>query len=131
MSQPQQMSLRLELFVGDLETSIAFYCDILGFDVQRREANYTSLRCGTVILGLGPIAKLPLSQGYFTQHSLQSTRGAGVEIVLEVEDIHALYTYVQQTSYPITEALMLRPWGLTDFRLAAPDGYYLRLTSRQ
>jgi lactoylglutathione lyase len=131
MSQPQQMSLRLELFVGDLETSIAFYCDILGFDVQRREADYTSLRCGTVILGLGPIAKLPLSQGYFTQHRLQSNRGAGVEIVLDVEDIHALYTYVQQTSYPITEPLMLRPWGLTDFRLADPDGYYLRLTSRQ
>lgn len=65
MIQLQQMSLRLELFVHDLEQSIAFYSDILGFDVQRREADYTSLRCGTVILGLGPIAKLPLNQGYF------------------------------------------------------------------
>ncbi len=31
------MSLRLELFVRDM-ASITFYCDILGFEVQRRLA---------------------------------------------------------------------------------------------
>ncbi len=29
------------------------------------------------------------------------------------------------------EPLLVRPWGLTDFRVADPDGYYLRITSRQ
>ncbi len=124
------MSLRLELFVRDMEASIAFYCHILGFQVQRQEADYTSLRCGTVILGLGPAAKLPVCGGYFTQHKLQSDRGVGVEIVFEVDDVHALYTQVQATGYPMTEPLMVRPWGLTDFRLADPDSYYLRITSR-
>ncbi len=34
--RPQSMSLRLELFVRDMEASITFYCHILGFEVQRR-----------------------------------------------------------------------------------------------
>jgi len=28
----------------------------------------------------------------------------------------------------ISAALELRPWSLHDFRLADPDGYYLRIT---
>ena len=28
----------------------------------------------------------------------------------------------------ISEELRLQPWGLHDFRLADPDGYYLRIT---
>jgi hypothetical protein len=28
----------------------------------------------------------------------------------------------------ISEPLQLRPWGLYDFRLTDPDGYYLRIT---
>ncbi len=127
---PQAMSLRLELFVRNMEASIAFYCHILGFHVQRKEADYASLRCGAVMLGLGPAAKLPVDEGYFTQHKLEHERGVGVEIVLEVNDVHAFYSHVQATAYPITEPLMMRPWGLTDFRLVDPDGYYLRMTSR-
>ena len=129
--QQQHMSLRLELFVRDIDTSITFYRDILGFHVQRHEADYISLRSGTVILGLGPVAKLPVNAGYFTQHKLLSNPGVGVEIVLEVDNVHALYTHVQAAAYPITDPLMARPCGLTDFRLADPDGYYLRVRSRQ
>lgn len=129
--QLQHMSLRLELFVHDVDVSILFYCDILGFQVQRHDADYTSLRNGTVVLGLGPAAKLPISEGHFTQYKLESEPGVGVEIVLEVDDVHALYTHVRKTDYPVIEPLMAQPWGLTDFRLADPDGYYLRLTSRQ
>ena len=56
---PEQMSVRLELFVQDMDQAIAFYAHILGFEVLRREENYARLRNGTFILGLGPIAKLP------------------------------------------------------------------------
>jgi hypothetical protein len=44
------------------------------------------------MLGLGPAAKLPVSAGYFTQHKLQRDPGVGVEIVLKVDDVHAVYT---------------------------------------
>jgi catechol 2,3-dioxygenase-like lactoylglutathione lyase family enzyme len=73
---PEQMSVRLELFVQDMDQAIAFYTHILGFEVLRREEDYASLRNGTFILGLGPIAKLPAeSGGYFTRFKLRAARG--------------------------------------------------------
>ena len=121
--------IRMELFVHDMDVSIDFYCRVLGFELSRREEGYASVRSGNVILGLGPIGKLPLDEGYFTRGRLAVDRGAGVEIVLEVDDIAAFHEKVVAEGYPILEVLQKRPWGLKDFRVADPDGYYLRLTS--
>jgi predicted enzyme related to lactoylglutathione lyase len=124
------MSLRLELFVADMERAIRFYREVLGFALLRHEPDYASLRHGDVVLGLGPVAKLPMVDGYFTRSRLAQERGLGVEIVLEVDDVDAAYDAVRQSGHPIHEPLRDRPWGLTDFRIADPDGYYLRITSR-
>lgn len=124
------MSLRLELFVRDMDASIAFYERVLGFTLQRRDEGYASMRNGTVIFGLGPIDKLPERDGYFTRGRLAADRGAGVEIVLEVDDIREARERVETVGYPVLEDLQQRPWGLIDFRLADPDGYYLRITNR-
>jgi lactoylglutathione lyase len=56
--------------------------------------------------------------------------GIGVEIVLEVDDIDAMYRHVVAQGWPRSAELMRRGWGLTDFRVADPDGYYWRVTSR-
>lgn len=49
----------MELFVDDLDVSVAFYRGLLGFRVERRSEDYASLRRGQVVLGPGPVAKLP------------------------------------------------------------------------
>jgi lactoylglutathione lyase len=121
--------LRMELFVRDMNVSIDFYCHVLGFELLRRDEGYASVRSGGVVLGLGPISKLPENDGYFTRGRLAEDRGAGVEIVLEVDDIDAFVEQIEESGYPIFEELQLRPWGLRDFRLIDPDGYYLRITS--
>lgn len=123
------MRLRLELFVDDLDTSVAFWRDTLGFTVDRRDEGYASLRRGSVVLGLGPAAKLPPAGGPgFSQDRLASGRGAGVEIVLEVDDLDAAYRSCLEAG-AVVEGLTDRPWGLPDFRIADPDGYYVRLTT--
>jgi lactoylglutathione lyase len=128
---PAVTGLRLELFVRDMDVSIDFYCRVLGFELTRREEGYASVRSGEVVLGLGPIAKLPEMDGYFTRARLAGDRGAGVEIVLEVDDVVGFHERVHAAGYPVLEALQTRPWGLTDFRIADPNGYYLRPTSRE
>lgn len=130
MTTSMGMTLRLELFVHNMDVSIDFYSRVLGFELVRQESDYASLRSGDVILGLGPIPKLPKEDGYFTRTRLASDRGAGVEIVLEVEDVLALHERVGASGHPVLHALQRRPWGLTDFRITDPDGYYLRITSR-
>ena len=126
------MRLRMELFVDDLNTSVAFYVDVLSFVVLRRSDDYVSLRRGAVVLGLGPVDKLPDSDSGpgFSQQRLAWGKGAGVEIVLEldtVEQVIALHDTCQARG-AVTEALRTRPWGLQDFRIVDPDGYYLRIT---
>lgn len=122
------MRLRMELFVEDMDRAIAFYRDVLGFELVRCDEGYASIRRGEVVLGIGPITKLPEEGGYFTQPRLRHHRGLGVEIVLEVEDVAAEEERMLATGWPIETSLQDRPWGLADFRLTDPDGYYLRVT---
>jgi catechol 2,3-dioxygenase-like lactoylglutathione lyase family enzyme len=122
----------MELFVEDMDVSVGFYCDVLEFQIDRRAEDYVSLRRGLVVLGLGPVAKLPeQTEGNgFTRQRLKGDKGAGVEIVLELDgldEVRALYEHCQSRT-AISEELRLRSWGLHDFRLADPDGYYLRIT---
>lgn len=126
------MRLRMELFVDDLDTSVAFYVDALGFVVLRRSDDYVSLRRGTVVLGLGPVDKLPESSGGpgFSRQRLAMGKGAGVEIVLELDTVEQVITLHDtcRDRGVVAEALRTRPWGLQDFRVVDPDGYYLRIT---
>jgi lactoylglutathione lyase len=123
------MRLRMELFVDDLDVSVAFYRDVLGFRLERRTDDYASVRRGLVVLGLGPVGKLPETGDGpgFTRQRLARGKGAGVEIVLEVDDLDTLYEHCRR-HVAVAEPLQLRSWGLRDFRLADPDGYYLRVT---
>ena len=123
--------LRLELFVDDMEASIAFYTRVLAFELARHEpGDYASLRLGGVVLGVGPVAKLPEEGGYFGRDIATLRRGLGVEIVIEVDDVDGWRGRVAASGHPIFEPLRDRPWGLRDFRISDPDGYYLRVTSR-
>ena len=123
--------LRLELFVEDMEATTSFYTRVLPFALERHEAgNYASLRSESAILGIGPIAKLPEGEGYFRRDISSHRRGLGVEIVLEVDDVDRWHNRAMASGYPILEPLQERPWGLRDFRLADPDGYYLCITPR-
>jgi predicted enzyme related to lactoylglutathione lyase len=127
----REAGLRLELFVEEMEASIAFYTSVLAFELTRREpGDYASLRLGTVTLGLGPVAKLPEEGGYFRRDISAYRLGLGVEIMLEVDDVERWRDRVTASGHPILEPLQTRPWGLTDFRITDPDGYYLRVTSR-
>ena len=124
------MRVRFELFVREMGVTAAFYTGVMGFDLVRQEPGYASLRRGEVILGLGPISKLPAEGGYFTRHISGHRRGLGVEIVLEVNDLDTYHARILASGYEIFEPLRERPWGLRDFRVVEPDGYYLRITSR-
>ena len=126
-----ESGLRLELFALDMEASIAFYTRVLGFELARHElGDYASLRLGGVVLGIGPVTKLPEEGGYFGREIATLRRGLGVEIVIEVDDVDGCQERVATSGHPILEPLRDRPWGLRDFRISDPDGYYLRVTSR-
>jgi lactoylglutathione lyase len=121
-----EMTLRFEIFPSDLDACVDFYVRVLGFAVLKDQrddpAAYVSMRRGDVRVGAlrreapgARTARLP---------------PAGVELVLEVDDIGAERDRVVAAGWPLDEDLQHRSWGLTDFRILDPDGYYLRITGR-
>lgn len=118
----------VELHVADLEASIRFY-EAIGFRVDRRWEEWVRLERGGAELVLQGDAYLRSHDHYFTPHLGRSPRGVGVEITVEVEDVGAVYAAAQAAGLRIVKALQDRPWKARDFRLADPDGYFLRITS--
>lgn len=126
------MNLRLELFTSDMEKSVDFYTGILDFRMEGTVINhsYQPVNKGNVALGIGPLNKLSENH-HFNPKNSTIQKGYGVEIVLEVENITEVYEQVKSRGYPVHSPLKTQPWGLTDFRLVDPDGYYLRITAKE
>lgn len=121
--------LRLELFVNDIAASRRFYQDVLGFVAMVAQGDgYTPMRRDGVLISLGARTGLPPDH---PAGVLEAERvGRGIEIVLEVSDLDAALAQVKASNWPLASDIALQPWGLRDFRLIDPDGYYVRVTSR-
>lgn len=120
------MRLRLELFVKSVPESMAFYRGVLGFEtVSYQPDSYSVFRRGEIQIALQEFVHLA------DDHPLKplggERLGLGVEIVLEVDDLDALYAQVLAAGWPIAGHLARRPWGSRDFRVLDPDGFYIRL----
>ena len=117
-------ALRIELFPRDLDRALAFYVDVLGFELvqdDRGLANpYAAVRRDGVRIGL---LACPNAIG-------DRRPPLGVEIVIEVDDVAAERERVAASGVGLVDDLQRRAWGLTDFRLLDPDGHFLRITDR-
>lgn len=120
------MSVRFEIFPADLDAAVDFYVRVLGFrlvvDQRGGPEAYVAFERDRARIGAAQ-----------RDQSVRVWRRppTGVEIVLEVDDVAAELGRVVAAGWPIEEALVRRPWGLDDFRIVDPDGYYLRLTNRR
>jgi predicted enzyme related to lactoylglutathione lyase len=120
------MSLRFEIFPADLDATADFYTRVLRCDItddRRGEAEpYIAFRRDDVRVG----ALRDMGEA----HGSERRPPVGVELVLEVDDVDAELARVRASGWPVTEDLAERPWGLRDFRILDPSGYYLRVTNR-
>ncbi len=120
------VQLRFEVFPADLEATRDFYTRVLGFVVMRYQHEppgpYLAMQRDEVRVGAAPRDELA--------NRAERRPPTGAELVLEVDDVHAEHDRVCAAGWPVEEALQTRPWGLVDFRLLDPSGYYLRITGR-
>lgn len=119
----------VELCVSDLSASIAWFADVLDFRVERREAHFARLQRGETAVSLGT------DDGpYWSPERAHippvGSRGGGVEIVLLVEGIDALYERAKRAGARIERPLEDQPWQLRQFWVRHPDGYLLRPAER-
>lgn len=120
------MTLRIEIFPADLDATADFYTRVLGFALVRDQRDgspgYVAIERDRVRIGA--------AYRDVVERQPERRPPVGTEIVLEVDDLEAEHARVVAAGWPIEEDLTDREWGLRDFRVFDPSGYYLRLTSQ-
>jgi len=124
-SMADSVRLRVELFPADLEAFVDFYTRVLRFQVVEDRRNgdvpYVAVRRGECRIGAVAAWEAVDRRG--------RALPTGTEIVLEVDNLVEEETAVRSAGWSIDEPITNRPWGLQDFRLFDPDGYYIRITA--
>ena len=104
------------IFVTDVERSVEFYRDKLGFTLARPAGG------GLAKLDFG-LAKLYLYQDAAQSEPARPHRDA--ILAFNPGDVDAYYAAVQAKGVPFAKDLGDEPWGDRDFSVKDPDGYEL------
>jgi len=116
----------VELCVSDFEHSITWFEHVLGFRVVARDANeYAELSRGETSLQLAA-DDAPYWKPERPRLLPTGQRGSGVEIVLLVDHVDAVYRQAQQARADIVRPLAEYPWHMRQFWVRHPDGYLIR-----
>jgi catechol 2,3-dioxygenase-like lactoylglutathione lyase family enzyme len=116
----------VEICVSDFEQSIQWFENVLGFRVVARDANeYAELNRGETSIQLAADDS-PYWEPERSRLLPPGQRGSGVEIVLLVENVEAVYQQAQQARADIVRPLADYPWHMQQFWVRHPDGYLIR-----
>ena len=118
-TQPHLVSLAPQFLVDDLQQSIAYYRDKLGFKVDFVYDDFYAgiSRDGLVIhLKWAPKTVEDRAHRKNNEH-LDASAG--------VEGVEALYEEFEANGATIIKPIGERPWGATDFYVEDPDGYII------
>ncbi len=120
----------VELCVSDFEQSITWFERVLGFRVVARDANeYAELSRGETSLQLAA-DDAPYWKPERPRLLPPGQRGSGVEIVLLVDNVEAVYRQAQHARADIVRPLADYPWHMRQFWVRHPDGYLIRPAQR-
>ncbi len=131
MEEPAQNTTLLGLHIPDFEKAKEFYSK-LGFEVvwerpPEEQKGYLVIKRENNILCFWAGNEKVLDHGYFKKYSRDTKRGYAIEIVVMIKEIENFY-HDMKKFVTIVEELEKKPWGLRDFRIEDPFGFYIRFT---
>lgn len=119
-------ALSASLTVKDLEKSLAWYCGVLGFSVDRRHEREgklvaVSLQAGDVRILLGQDNG---AKGW------DRIKGEGFSMQITTDqDIDALARRIKEHGVELETEPVDTPWGARVFRVRDPDGFRFAISS--
>ena len=119
-------ALSASLTVRDLEVSLTWYCDALGFTVDRRWEVDGILR--SVALRAGEVRiLLNLDDG---AKGLDRAMGEGFSLMITTtQDLDQLASRIRDHGFPLDSEPADMPWGRRAFRARDPDGFRYAFSS--
>ncbi|KUP04520.1 glyoxalase [Bacillus coahuilensis m2-6] len=115
------------LYVENIEKSITFYRDMLGFPVKMQVESYTEFDTGATTLAINTresvrnLTDLPIPFGKRTEQTS--------EIGLVTEDVEGLIEQLRSQDVPILLEPVQKPWGQTVAYVSDPDGHFIEICS--
>jgi lactoylglutathione lyase len=114
------------LTVSDLQASLAWYRDILGFTVAEEYQWDGQVRA--IRLQAGP-TELMLGQDDFAK-GRDRAKGAGLRLYcITPQDVDALAAAIQKRGGTLAQEVKDQSWGTRDFGVVDPDGFNISVTS--
>jgi len=127
--QPQTLRLRSaspSFTVNDLQKSLAFYRDVLGFSEKERWERDGALHGVELVAGRVGVF---LAQDDW-EKGRDRAKGQGFRIYCDTsQDIDALARIVQERGGTLAEEPKDQPWGGRDFAVIDPDGFKITIAS--
>ena len=118
--------LAASLTVGDLQASLSWYCDVLGFAVDRRFEVEGKLR--SVALQAGRVRVL-LNQDDGAK-GLDRAKGDGFSLMITTsQDIDEIAARIRKSGGSLDSEPADMPWGRRVFRILDPDGFRFAISS--
>ncbi|HEX4633067.1 MAG TPA: VOC family protein [Gemmatimonadales bacterium] len=125
--QPESLRLRsiaASFTVNDLDKSIAWYRDVLGFTVGERWGGGGELRAIQMKAGACDIM---LNQDDFAK-GRDRRKGEGCRLwAATIQDITALAARVKAAGWPLDREPTETPWGDWAFMVSDPDGFKITI----
>ena len=129
---PHQLNkLTPNLIVADVARSIAFYRDVLGFEVEMTVPDaapyvFAGVRHGTVEIFLNAPEPAAAEYPAFAGRPI----GGTLTLFIEVSDIHGAHAALAPR-VPIVMPLEKKWYGVTEFAFTDPDGYIITFAQRE
>jgi len=110
------------LMCHDVQKSIAFYCDALGFEVVNRlddvgRSGWASLRNGQAQVMLASPSYVPMAPRINGRHTSSLC-------YIYIDDVAALHASLLAAGHAVTD-VVVRFYGMKEFELVDPDGHVL------
>jgi catechol 2,3-dioxygenase-like lactoylglutathione lyase family enzyme len=105
-----------QLIVSDMERSLDFYTQKLGFSINfRYEDFYAGIGCSghSIHLKCGEVS---------SEERTRKRKNEDIDIVFGITDLEAFYEELQSKEVQITQPLREMPYG-KEFYFSDPDGY--------
>lgn len=119
-------SLEVSLTVNDLEKSLAWYRDVVGFTVDRRHERDGKLLAISLIAG---DVRVLIGQDDGAR-GWDRVKGEGFSVqITTVQDIDEVAKRIKEAGGTLLSEPVSTPWGVRVFRLQDPDGFRWTISS--
>jgi len=124
---------------SDPDASLAFYRDVLGFEL-RNDVDYKGLRWitmgaagqpGTSIVLYPPSASPGVTDGEKRTIAEMMAKGTYATMLLATQDLDAAFERIRASGAEIVEEPTMQPYGVRDCAVRDPAGNLLRVQERR